>query len=235
MQIKLLRVLQERTFTPRRQPRDAALLRARHRRDQPAASASCAREGRFRDDFYYRLCSDVIEVPHAAPAHRRVARRARGAGAPAGRRASPATHARRWSPTVLEALQRDLPRGYAWPGNVRELEQAVRRDPAHRPLRAGAPPAATDEEALVEKLRAGELTADELLGALQRACSTAAWAPTPTVAKRTGLDPRTSRKYVRRRKKRIDARPALCRKMRSWKRSLDKARDLPRRARAASA
>lgn len=68
--------------------------------------------------------------------------------------------------TVLEALERSLPRGYPWPGN-----------------------------ALVEKLRSGELTAPELLAQycamLYRRLGTYA-----EVAKRTGLDPRTARKYV---------------------------------------
>ena len=55
--------------------------------------------------------------------------------------------------------------------------------------------APNDEAALVEKLHAGELTADELLGRycalLYRRLGTYT-----EVAKRTGLDPRTSRKYV---------------------------------------
>ena len=100
------------------------------------------------------------------------------------------------SARVLEALERGVPRGYPWPGNVRELEQAVRRvlltgryvpDLAH---------AADDEEAaLVHELRAGELTAAQVLGRycalLYRRLGTYT-----DVAKRTGLDPRTSRKYV---------------------------------------
>ena len=56
--------------------------------------------------------------------------------------------------------------------------------------------AGTDEDMLlVEKLRAGELTAAELLARysamLHRRLGTYA-----EVAKRTGLDPRTTRKYV---------------------------------------
>jgi DNA-binding NtrC family response regulator len=97
---------------------------------------------------------------------------------------------------VLEALERDLPRGYRWPGNVRELEQAVRRilmTGRYEGERAG--PAPNEEDALAEKLRAGQLTADELLSRycalLYRRLGTYA-----DVAKQTGLDPRTSRKYV---------------------------------------
>ncbi|MCA9708899.1 MAG: sigma 54-interacting transcriptional regulator, partial [Myxococcales bacterium] len=62
VQIKLLRVLQEREFFPvgshAAQRFSGRVIAATHRDlDQRR------RQGRFRDDFYYRLCSDVIEVP----------------------------------------------------------------------------------------------------------------------------------------------------------------------------
>jgi DNA-binding NtrC family response regulator len=97
---------------------------------------------------------------------------------------------------VLEALDASLPRGYPWPGNVRELEQAVRRILlTGRYAGEFAPAPGGEEEALLEKLRAGSLTADELLARysalLYRRLGSYA-----EVAKRTGLDPRTARKYV---------------------------------------
>jgi DNA-binding NtrC family response regulator len=98
----------------------------------------------------------------------------------------------KWIPTRALQLLVNAP----WPGNVRELEQAVRRilltgryapDIAH----AGR----DEDEQLLDKLRAGELTAAELLtrysAMLYRRLGTYA-----DVAKRTGLDPRTSRKYI---------------------------------------
>jgi len=79
---------------------------------------------------------------------------------------------------------------------VRELEQAVRRT-----LLTGryagdlADAAPAQEERLAQQLREGELTADELLGRycarLYRQLGTYA-----EVAKRVGLDPRTTRKFV---------------------------------------
>jgi DNA-binding NtrC family response regulator len=98
---------------------------------------------------------------------------------------------------VLEALERDLPQDYAWPGNVRELEQAVRRvllTGSYKPDLS--PPAAVDgEERLIARLRAGNLSAEELVAGysamLYDRLGTYA-----EVAKRTDLDPRTSRKYV---------------------------------------
>jgi DNA-binding NtrC family response regulator len=97
---------------------------------------------------------------------------------------------------VLEALEAHLPRGYPWPGNVRELEQAVRRILlTGRYAGEAAPAAGGEEEALGERLRAGELSADELLsryGALlyRRLGSYA------EVSRRMGVDVRTARKYV---------------------------------------
>jgi DNA-binding NtrC family response regulator len=194
VQIKLLQVLQERSFTPvggRDRKRFSGRVIAATNRPLDALR----REGRFRDDFYYRLCSDVIEVPTL---RQRIAESSaeleqlvrllveRIAG----------TDAAELKSSVLEKLSENLPRGYAWPGNVRELEQAVRRV-----LLTGryggdmAPSAQGEDESLLEHLRAGSLSADELLARycalLYRRLGTYA-----EVAKRTGLDPRTSRKYI---------------------------------------
>ena len=194
VQIKLLQVLQERTFTAlgghEKKRFSGRVIAATNR-----PLGELRRGGRFRDDFFYRLCSDVIEVPTLrqriaeSPAEleqlvRLLVARVTGAKAP------------ELVATVLEALKSGLPSGYTWPGNVRELEQAVRRIlltgryAAERPLAAQG-----EDEALLDKLRTGELTAAELLAQycalLYRRLGTYA-----EVAKRTGLDPRTSRKYV---------------------------------------
>ena len=195
VQIKLLQVLQDRTFTPvggREKRRFSGRVIAATNR----GLSELRRAGRFRDDFYYRLCSDVIHVPtlrerlRESPAElgqlvQRVLEKTAGSGSHdlTGR--------------VLAALERDVPAGYGWPGNVRELEQAVRRillTGGYRP-EADAQASADAEDRLVERLRAGNLTADELLSAYsallyERLGSYAA------VAERTALDPRTSRKYV---------------------------------------
>jgi transcriptional regulator with GAF, ATPase, and Fis domain len=194
VQIKLLQVLQERTFTPmgghEKKRFSGRVIAATNR-----ALDALRRDGRFRDDFFYRLCSDVIEMPTLrqrigeSPAELEHLTRvlvARITGAESDELVS----------SVLESLESNLPRGYPWPGNVRELEQAVRRILLTGRYAAEMPQLAPGEEAaLIEKLRAGELTADELLSRycamLYRRLGTYA-----DVAKRTGLDPRTSRKYV---------------------------------------
>jgi transcriptional regulator with AAA-type ATPase domain len=191
VQIKMLQVLQERTFVPvggherRRFP--GRVIAATNR-----ALEALRRDGRFREDFYYRLCSDVIEVPSLrqriaeSPSELELLVRLLVARIAGGEEVA----------AVLEALHRDLPRDYVWPGNVRELEQAVRRIVLTG--RYFPPPAATagdQDTVFIERLSRGELSAPELLTAyssmLYRRLGTYA-----DVAKRTGLDPRTSRKYI---------------------------------------
>jgi transcriptional regulator with PAS, ATPase and Fis domain len=193
VQIKLLQVLQERTFTPlggheKKRFFGRVIAATNQRLDR------LRRDGRFREDFFYRLCSDVIEMPTLrqriaeSPAEleqlvRLLVTRVAG------------DQARDLAPFVMEALERDLPQGYAWPGNVRELEQAVRRILLTGRYAGEVANAAGEDDLLVGKLHAGALTAEELLARycalLYRRLGTYA-----EVAKRTGLDPRTSRKYI---------------------------------------
>jgi transcriptional regulator with AAA-type ATPase domain len=194
VQIKLLQVLQERTFVPvggRDKKRFGGRVIAAT--NQPLGALR--RDGRFRNDFFYRLSSDVIEVPTLrqrlaeSPAElellvRLLVSRIAGAEVP------------ELVTRVLEALEANLPRGYPWPGNVRELEQAVRRILlTGRYAGEVAPSAGSEDDALADRLRAGDLTAEELLA---RYCALlyARLGSYAEVAKRTGLDPRTARKYV---------------------------------------
>jgi hypothetical protein len=194
VQIKLLQVLQDRSFTPlgsHERKRFAGRVIAAT--NQPLDKLRAT--GQFRDDFYYRLCSDIIRVPTL---RERIEERsqeledlvrlivARIAGEDSAR----------FSDLVMESIARDLPRDYPWPGNVRELEQAVRRI-----LLTGhyagdvKSPATSEDEQLAISMQAGRLTADQLLGgycaALYRRLGTYA-----EVAARTGLDRRTARKYI---------------------------------------
>jgi len=188
MQIKLLRVLQERTFTPvggREKKRFSGRVIAATNR----SLADLRQSGRFRDDFYYRLCSGVIHVPTL---RERIEASAAELAELVAVLVQPSLRA-----YVLEVLERDVPHGYAWPGNVRELEQAVRRvllTGSYQPDMQSAP-SLDAEERLVIRVREGNLSAEELLSSYsallyRRLGSYAA------VAERTGLDPRTSRKYV---------------------------------------
>ena len=193
VQIKLLQVLQDRTFcevggheTIRFQGR---VIAATNRRLE-----DLRRTGGFRDDFFYRLCSDVVEVP---PLRQRLAED------PAELEDVLAQVLRRMVgdppadllQTVRQAIERDVGRDYAWPGNVRELEQAVRRIILTRRYSGDSRPALDLLDRLLEGLRAGSLDAEGLLAGycamLHHRHGTY-----EEVARRTGLDRRTVKRYV---------------------------------------
>jgi transcriptional regulator with GAF, ATPase, and Fis domain len=97
---------------------------------------------------------------------------------------------------VRASLHESVGRDYAWPGNVRELEQAVRRILLKRRYEGDECHAAPDRtNAFTSAIEAGSLDADALLGGycalLYERC-----ANYEEVARRTGLDRRTVRKYL---------------------------------------
>jgi len=119
MQVKLLRVVQEKTVRPvgeaREESVDVRILSATHK-----SLAELVAQGLFREDLYYRInvielrvpalrerSGDIPEIADAILA--RLARRAGGTPARLGEDA-------------LRALQ-----AYAFPGNVRELENVLER------------------------------------------------------------------------------------------------------------
>jgi DNA-binding NtrC family response regulator len=117
MQVKLLRVLQEHTYTPlgeaEPRPADVRVIAATHR-DLEAMVAT----GAFREDLYYRLNILQIRVPSLRERGDDVVLLARkfleAASLTEGRLAMG------MDDDVVTCLRR-----YAWPGNVRELEHAV--------------------------------------------------------------------------------------------------------------
>ncbi|MHA6205499.1 sigma-54 dependent transcriptional regulator [Dyella soli] len=118
MQVKLLRVLQERVFervgSNRTQRCDVRIIAATHRNLEAAIEA-----GQFRQDLFYRLSVFPLEMPAlrehledlselVSEFNQRLARRGL-AGV-------------RFSAGAMHAMH-----GYAWPGNVRELYNLVER------------------------------------------------------------------------------------------------------------
>jgi two-component system response regulator PilR (NtrC family) len=119
MQVKLLRVLQERRFRrlggTEETPADIRVIAATNQ-DLPALVA----EGRFREDLYYRI--NVIQVPLPPLRDRRedVALLAEHfLGRFAEQMSRPVRAISREAMALLEQ--------YAWPGNVRELENVIER------------------------------------------------------------------------------------------------------------
>lgn len=196
VQIKLLQVLQERTFSPVGS-HDKHRFHGRVIAATNRPLAELRRSGAFRDDFYYRLCSDIIMVP---PLRQRLreepAELETLVGAILRRLIGDA--ALPYTRLVRDALIRDLGRDYPWNGNVRELEQAVRRIVITRHYRGeDAGSGSGDAMAqLLEAMTAGEITADALLTAycslLHQRLGTY-----EEVARRTDLDRRTVKKYIR--------------------------------------
>jgi len=193
VQIKLLRVLQERCFSPVGSHENKA-FRGRIIAATNRSLAELRREGNFRDDFYYRICSDVIEVP---PLRRQLAEdkssldellknllvRILGS-ADAGLIAE-----------IRATLKQNLPVNYAWPGNVRELEQAVRRILLNG-CYSGDPSALSGGEENLQTLAdSGELDAQQLLSRYCRQLYQR-FGSYEEVARRLKLDRRTVKKYV---------------------------------------
>ena len=194
VQIKLLQVLQERTFAPvgshEKQRFHGRVIAATN---QPLDSLRDRKL--FRDDFFYRLCSDVITVP---PLRQRLRESreelpflvehlvTRMTGGPAPELGA----------LVLEVLRGGVGATYGWPGNVRELEQAVRRILVTRRYDGDHRGAARDVRSeLLGALERGELDADTLLagycGLLHERHGTI-----EEVARRSNLDRRTVKRYL---------------------------------------
>ena len=194
VQIKLLQVLQERTFCPvgSHEP-----LRF-HGRVIAATNRpleSLRGQKLFRDDFFYRLCSDVMLVPplrqrlreHAAELRQLLEHALQSiVGGPAPELIA----------EVESALQRSLGPDYAWPGNVRELEQAVRRI-----LLTGnydgqtTSPAMGHKERLIAGINAETLDAEGLVSGYCRVLYDGCHSY-EAVSRRTNLDRRTVKKYL---------------------------------------
>lgn len=119
MQVKLLRVLQERTVRPvggdRAVAIDVRVLAATHRN-----LLDDVRDGRFREDLYYRLNVMQIDVP---PLRERGLDVLELANAFARRFAGEMGRA----VTGLSEQAARCLLAHHWPGNVRELENAMRR------------------------------------------------------------------------------------------------------------
>ncbi|QDU23663.1 sigma-54 interaction domain-containing protein [Urbifossiella limnaea] len=134
MQVKLLRVLQERRFE-RVGGTESVRVDVRVVAATNQSLRKLVRAGRFREDLYYRLNVVRLDLPPL---------RARAEDIPAlvehfcRKYARPNAPPKAASPAALDQLAR-----YPWPGNVRELENAVERacvvhagatiEPAHLP------------------------------------------------------------------------------------------------------
>lgn len=193
VQIKLLQVLQERTFSPVG-GHDRIRFRGRVIAATNRPLETLRAEKLFRDDFFYRLCSDVITLPtlrqrlRESPGEldallQNLIERMTGEAAPA------------FVEFVRARLTKSVGEHYEWPGNVRELEQAVRRvlvTGSYEPQRVQHHDAVA---ALPQRIRDGNIDADELLATFCAALHER-FGTFEEVARRANLDARTVKRYL---------------------------------------
>jgi transcriptional regulator with PAS, ATPase and Fis domain len=194
LQAKILRVLQEREVRPlgaaRATPLDVRVVAATHHDLRKAV-----KEGRFREDLFYRLA--VIEVGVPALRDRREDLHPlaefflRKSNERLGR------SVKGFSGAALKRME-----AYAWPGNVRELENAVERavalardesiTPDDLPATLQAPPEADFLTLAAER----EMTLDELSLAYVRRVLERNGGNKKRTARMLGIDRRTIQRWL---------------------------------------
>lgn len=119
LQVKLLRIIQERQCEPvgsdRTIPVDVRIVAATNRDLQLAV-----REGKFREDLYYRLNVLPLELPSVREREGDITLLIRHFLEVHGHCKAKAIS--RIEPKAMEAMQK-----YCWPGNVREIENLIER------------------------------------------------------------------------------------------------------------
>ena len=196
VQIKLLRILQERSFSPvgthEKSRFNGRVIAATNRPKKDVLGGKV-----FRDDFYYRLCSDIIEVP---PLRKRIREQPselsdlldftimRMAG----------TRSEKLNLKVQRIIDRQLGKDYQWPGNVRELEQCVRSVLLRRDYKGkqkNEPETTTLKETLIQGISNRDISASTLVSGYCKLLYDQL-GTYEKVAKLTGLDRRTIKKHI---------------------------------------
>ncbi len=195
VQVKLLRILQERTFTPvgsHVSGRFAGRVIAATNRN----INDLIDQGTFREDFYFRISTVSITLPSL---RRRIRENPDELGELVRLLTSRIVGTDQSNPLaeqVTEEIMKQDGLEYAWPGNVRELEQAVRGiilSGTWQPQKRGKKSAAIDQIAIQSRPPTmTELTAAYCQALLREHGTIQA------VARLTGLDRRTVKKYINR-------------------------------------
>ena len=193
VQVKLLRVLQTRTFhrlgTTETLTFQGKIVAATHRNIHRALERK-----EFRQDFYYRLCSDVISTPSL---HQQISETPEVLGdlvayisqkvaGPEG--AAAADEVQSW-------IQGKLGSDYPWPGNIRELEQCVRNIMIRREYHPAAELVYGQHDRQTAALLEGALSFEELCRFYCRRVYNSVGSYVET-ARRLKIDRRTVKRYV---------------------------------------
>jgi len=194
VQIKLLKVLEERIYSPVGSHVEKSfkgrIIAATNRSIDEIQNKSY-----IRDDFFYRLCSDMILVP---PLRQRIAE---DPGELDDLLSYSITHITGQSSAELTGMIRktiraELGLNYSWPGNVRELRQCVRRILLNRSYKSSEQRESQGNPSkLAKDIDSGNMDARTLV---KKYCQLL-YEKTGNygeVARRTGLDRRTVKKHV---------------------------------------
>jgi transcriptional regulator with PAS, ATPase and Fis domain len=194
IQIKLLNVLQDREFSPvgshEKRVFKGRVIAATNIPLESLRAREC-----LRDDFYYRLCSDVIVIP---PLRQRIKEDSQAIDELISLIVSRiiGQPSKNICLMVKKVIDDHLGNNYLWPGNVRELGQCVRRVLINNEYAGDKRIIPKDQdEWFIENIRKGEIDAQSLLAGycymqyLRDGTYEA-------VANRTHLDRRTVKKYI---------------------------------------
>jgi DNA-binding NtrC family response regulator len=194
IQVKLLHILEERLFSPvgshKRIRFSGRVIAATNR-----PLEELRREGTFRDDFYYRLCSDCIYAPGL---QKRIEENPHELDELVAHTVQQitGTQSEQLVETVLDVIRKKLGTNYPWPGNVRELAQCVRRIIIKRDYQGEIAPTPHDaKSALLAGIESGAYDAQTLLNAYCKLLYQK-HGTYEEVARRTGLDRRTVKKHL---------------------------------------
>lgn len=194
VQVKLLRVLQSRTFHRLGDTESKSFsgkVVAATNRNLPEEMAA----GRFREDLYYRLCSDVIRTPS-------LREQVAGNIDELGHLVSVLVQRNLGSSDqetfeeVMGGIAQSVGHDYRWPGNIRELEQCVRNLLIHGHYAPPTAPQATGAlDSLIEQMQTATATLDHVISTYS------AWVYNregsyARAGKLLGLDRRTVAKHV---------------------------------------
>ncbi len=192
-QVKLLNVIQDRWFCPlgsHEKIRFSGRVIAATNRDIVALR----QQGEFRDDLYYRLCSDVIEIPGLQQRIAENSGELRSLINGLIRRVVDAP-----DDALIDQIESQInacvPKGYHWPGNVRELEQCLRQICLSGFYHIQQQASRITQSGFVVAEKAGEVTATKLM---QQYCNYLYQKHNSyeAVARITHLDRRTVKKYI---------------------------------------
>jgi hypothetical protein len=193
IQVKLLRVIQDRTFQPLGSTKtlnfNGKIVAATHRDIHQAMEAE-----EFRKDFYYRLCSDIIATPSL---HQQIIESPDVLWDLVGYISKKVAGEEGYelAQEVQAWIQAQLGHDYAWTGNIRELEQCVRNVLIRREYHPTVHQTVGADETLLAELQAGRLSLDELC----RLYCTRVYKQTGSyveAARQLKIDRRTVKRYV---------------------------------------